>query len=557
MSLRKFTIGRWAGLLALSFPGALAAASAPVFTPEEQQWIKAHPVVYFAADDGNFPLSYTEGGTYRGVVAEYVAVIARKSGLHFERHVRRQPAENKAALLAGKVDMLPFSSPAWMPQQLSDAFLFTGPYFTSPRLIITRADEPVMLDSNELSGKVVSVFDSAAGRALMLARLPRVMPLFTPTVTDALDAVEDRRAYAGIGAEITLQPLLRGKYRGLLSVSGSINDAPLSLHMAVRKDERLLFSIVEKSLESLSVQETDAMRAQAIEQAGNDVPTPRPLPRYGLLTIVLLTLGPGWLAFFAWRCWMAKKIAKKPRTPRAASETPGAVQARVLVVEDDPGQCAALTEQLKMLGIPSAGLHDGLEALAQTERQPPALILMDCHMPGLDGYETTRRIRQREAEQGLPHVPIIAVSAASDAGHLKACMDAGMDGVLTKPLHPQELQSILGVWLDSPLRIAQEPVDTPAASVDIRALYQASMDEDVHAIEQAMQTRHAGELVHFAHRIKGAALMLGAREVADAADRLEQAAKGATPFDGAQMECMLRVLKEGIARYFAPVDGER
>lgn len=280
------------------------------------------------------------------------------------------------------------------------------------------------------------------------------------------------------------------------------------------------------------------------------------LSSHDVLKILSIMLGLSLLAFFAWRMWIEKK-AKVLMAPKAASEPPTAAQARVLVVEDHPLHRSVLIEQLRALGVVSAGFHDGLEALADIEREPPALILMDCQMPGMDGYEATRRIRQREAEQGLPHVPIIAVSAASDAQHLKMCMDAGMDGVLKKPLRLEELQSILQVWLEPSPHVAHEPIDTPAASIDIRALYQVSMDEDIHAVEQAIKNCDAEDLAHFAHRIKGAALMLGAHEAADMADQLEQKARGAIVPDMAQMERVLSPLKEAIARYFASVDSER
>jgi two-component system sensor histidine kinase EvgS len=237
-----------------------------------------------------------------------------------------------------------------------------------------------------------------------------------------------------------------------------------------------------------------------------------------------------------------------------------ATHARVLVVEDHPQHRSVLMEQLKTLGVASIGLHDGIEALADVEREPPSLILMDCHMPGLDGYEATRRIRQREAEQGLPHVPIIAVSAVSDAQHMKRCMDAGMDGVLKKPLRLEELRSILQIWLDpsppSP-HVAREPIGTPAIPTDIRVLYQVSMDEDIQAAEQAIQGRNAEALAHFAHRIKGAALMLGAQAATDAAHQLEQEARSTTVLDMTHVIDMLRVLKEAVAKYFAPVDSQR
>jgi|GEM_PF-1300040 len=251
--------------------------------------------------------------------------------------------------------------------------------------------------------------------------------------------------------------------------------------------------------------------------------------------------------------------------PPAATEVPVAsitgdalmgTPPRVLVVEDHPQSRFILLEQLKRLGVEPVGLSDGAAAVAEAARQRPALILMDCHMPEMDGYEATRRIRQREAEQGLPHVPIIAVSSASDARHLEMCVDSGMDGVLKKPLRLEELQAILQVWLEQ----APHPADEAAAAreessgIDLRALYQTSMTEDILAIEQAIQRRQGEETAHFAHRIKGAALMLDAQEMADAADRLEQAARNATAAGAEQMEAMLQALKQAMARYFEPID---
>ncbi|HUB91819.1 MAG TPA: response regulator [Dyella sp.] len=254
--------------------------------------------------------------------------------------------------------------------------------------------------------------------------------------------------------------------------------------------------------------------------------------------------------------------------PLAAAEAPMAsttdgvlmgTQPRILVVEDHPQSRFILLEQLKTQGVEPVGLSDGAAALAEVARQRPALILMDCHMPDMDGYETTRRIRQREAEQGLPPVPIIAISSASDARHLTMCVDSGMDGVLKKPLRPEELRAILQVWLEQAPHQADEAAVArdESPNIGLRALYQASMAEDILAIEQAIKRRQGEEIAHFAHRMKGAALMLGAREMADAADRLEQVARNATAIRAVQMETMVQALKQAIARYFEPIDSAR
>lgn len=636
MNSRKAMAGRWGGLLAFMCSWTLAAANAPLFTVEEQQWIKRHPVVYFAANEQRPPLSYVRNGVYKGLVAEYIAVISRKSGLHFRRHFAQTRADIVKLFLAGEINVLPLADPARTPPELSGRLVYTEPYFTSPRLVITRADEPVMLSNSELDGKVVSLFDTAATRQLMLAQFPEAKPLFMPNAEQALDAVAAHRAYASIGAEVILGPLLRSKYSGLLSISGSISNAPLSLRMAVRKDEPLLFSIIEKSLQSLSVQDTDILQEQAMEQVDDGAPTIMAWLRYNAWEMVWFALGIALLALFAWRAWAARQAAMRSekmkshllavigheipasihdilgsletlqRTPlsdhqqrftrtasaaaeavlqllgnvldlcrldahrlpsarlptdtaasveNAGGDTPVAARARILVVEDHPQSRLILLEQLKTLGVDPVGLPDGAAALAEIARQAPALILMDCHMPGMDGYETTRRIRQREAKERLPHVPVIAISTASDAQHQKMCIDSGMDGILKKPLRTQDLQSLLQAWLEQAPHNADEPADAHAEPSDIRALYQASMAEDVHAAEQAVKRRHRDEVAHFAHRIKGAALMLGAQPMADAADRLEQTARNATAAEPAPMEAELQLLKNAIARYFEPFDG--
>jgi two-component system sensor histidine kinase EvgS len=222
---------------------------------------------------------------------------------------------------------------------------------------------------------------------------------------------------------------------------------------------------------------------------------------------------------------------------------------QVLVVEDHPQNRFVMAEQLRALGVDAIFVADGRAAIETIGQHPVSLVLMDCHMPEMDGYETTRRIRQRETNLNLPRVPVIAISAATDAAHLKRCMDSGMDSVLKKPLRLDELRSMLGLWMDR-LQPA-ESIAAPAAdnhSIDMFELYKASIEEDAQALKDALAKEDRDNIIHFAHRIKGAALMISAEGMAQSAGHIEDLAKAAN--DPAIADA-LQKLQEEIARWIA------
>jgi CheY-like chemotaxis protein len=116
---------------------------------------------------------------------------------------------------------------------------------------------------------------------------------------------------------------------------------------------------------------------------------------------------------------------------------------RVLVVEDNRVNQRLAVAQLGKLGCQIEAVKDGLEALAGFQRSEHDLILMDCHMPGLDGFEATRRIRQLEKENSRSPIRIIAVTANAMQGDREACLQSGMDDYISKPVDPKELNILL------------------------------------------------------------------------------------------------------------------
>ena len=145
--------------------------------------------------------------------------------------------------------------------------------------------------------------------------------------------------------------------------------------------------------------------------------------------------------------------AEAPGNGVARGSLGGVRGMRLLAVEDNPVNQQVLLAQLAALGLAADLAADGQAALDALERQTYDLVLMDCQLPGLDGYETTRRWRRREAGgRSIPSIPIIAVTAHAMRGEREKCLAAGMDDHIAKPFRLEELAAIVGRWLPSPPR---------------------------------------------------------------------------------------------------------
>jgi CheY-like chemotaxis protein len=113
----------------------------------------------------------------------------------------------------------------------------------------------------------------------------------------------------------------------------------------------------------------------------------------------------------------------------------------VLLAEDNPVNQKLAHHLLGRLGCEVDVVNNGMEALERWSQRPYDAIFMDCQMPGLDGYQTTQRIRE-SGERGS-QIPIIAITAASMVGDRERCLEAGMSDYVSKPLNPSELRRAL------------------------------------------------------------------------------------------------------------------
>jgi len=242
----------------------------------------------------------------------------------------------------------------------------------------------------------------------------------------------------------------------------------------------------------------------------------------------------------------------RPMEQRAAS---GSARGRVLVAEDNAINQRVAVRILEKLGYYADAVANGQEAVEALAHLPYDLVLMDCHMPEMDGYAATREIRQQEAGEGR-HVPIIALTANALPGEEEICRAAGMDGYLAKPIRPQQLSAALEHWIarsspSSPrgagaagpepgasTATASPGAVDPAALEALRALVGGDEPEllaeliglflrdapaRLTALSAAVEGGDARTVEEVAHSLKGSCCQIGAGEMARLCAALEAA----------------------------------
>jgi len=140
-------------------------------------------------------------------------------------------------------------------------------------------------------------------------------------------------------------------------------------------------------------------------------------------------------------------------TAEGALPAPAAAPPRRVLLVDDTDMNRHLARiLLQRLGWEVQEAHDGAAALAALEQQQFALVLMDCMMPHMDGYEATRRWRAFEAAHGLRRTPVVALTASTIEGERARCVAAGADDYLSKPYTAAELSAILHRYAQAQMR---------------------------------------------------------------------------------------------------------
>jgi CheY-like chemotaxis protein len=264
------------------------------------------------------------------------------------------------------------------------------------------------------------------------------------------------------------------------------------------------------------------------------------------------------------RC-IARVLSEPRTTPRSESSGAAAArnrrpEARLLLVEDNPANQRVASLLLAKMGYAVDVAANGQAALEMLASKPFDLVLMDCQMPVLDGYEATRRIRTGKFAGINPRVPIVALTAYARAEDRARCLNAGMDAYVSKPIRADELERALAqCGLVSEPEAKQRPqggsvvidADVLAATRALRGikgssllpelveLYQSEEAERLERMERQIKDRDADALAADAHSFGGNAASFGAVEVRRVALELEDFVRdGAWPEAEARMAAL-------------------
>jgi|GEM_PF-709070 len=145
-----------------------------------------------------------------------------------------------------------------------------------------------------------------------------------------------------------------------------------------------------------------------------------------------------------------KSVSDSAADGSTSGQRPAPGESFVLLVEDNPINQVVALEFLALMGLKTQLARNGQEALDLCERAAPSLVLMDIQMPGMDGLECARRLREQQAQGRLPRFPILALTAHALDSDVADSLKAGMDEHLTKPLDFLTLRRRLARWLDLP-----------------------------------------------------------------------------------------------------------
>lgn len=226
---------------------------------------------------------------------------------------------------------------------------------------------------------------------------------------------------------------------------------------------------------------------------------------------------------------------------------------KLLCVDDNPANLLLVQTLLEGMGAEVLAVNNGYAAVQAVQDEPFDLVLMDVQMPGMDGRACTEQIRQWEASQSGPALPIVALTAHAMANEKRALLHSGMDDYLTKPISERQLAQVVMKWtglnlgIPQPERSSERLVDSselkvldpeeglrlaagkPDLAADMLAMLLASLESDREAIQAARHAADRDAMIERVHRLNGASRYCGVPQLRAACQRSETLLKQDSP----------------------------
>ena len=222
---------------------------------------------------------------------------------------------------------------------------------------------------------------------------------------------------------------------------------------------------------------------------------------------------------------------------------------RVLVAEDNATNSIIAIKMIEKLGHVAEAVGNGREAVESLQRMPYDVVLMDCQMPVMDGFEATRVIRGPGSRVRNPKIPIIALTAHALKGDRELCLQAGMDDYLSKPVNPRDLAAALDRWSahgsHSGMVVSAPPPEEQSGPRDfdregflertmgdrelaseIAAAFLADAPLTFANLSAAIGSGDAEAAGKFAHTLKGSSANMGGEKLSGIAAQMQAAGKG-------------------------------
>jgi CheY-like chemotaxis protein/HPt (histidine-containing phosphotransfer) domain-containing protein/anti-sigma regulatory factor (Ser/Thr protein kinase) len=220
---------------------------------------------------------------------------------------------------------------------------------------------------------------------------------------------------------------------------------------------------------------------------------------------------------------------------------------RVLCAEDNTTNRIIAIKMLQKLGHVVDAVGNGREAVESLSRRPYDIVLMDCQMPVMDGFDATRLIRCADSGVQNPQIPIIALTAHAMKGDRQLCLDAGMDDYLSKPVSPQSLADALERWGSRGSRVGdtaplpphagaalldfdregffERAMGDPELAAEISAVFLADAPPLFAELAAAVGSADSAAAAKLAHNLKGSSANMGGEKLSRIADEMQIAGR--------------------------------